>query len=70
MLPPPEGVWGMPAEVLHTLPGYGPDVKQNRMEAQEIMKLLVYGASKRLAVKVSIRDIPPFRDPAVVYWTS
>src|SRR6266481_153696 len=46
MLPPPDGVWGMPAELLHTLPGYGP--------------------SKRLAVKVSTRDIPPFRDPAVV----
>jgi peptide/nickel transport system substrate-binding protein len=66
MLPPPEGVWGMPAEVLHTLPGYGPDVKQNRKEAQEIMKRLGYRASKRLAVKVSTRDIPPFRDPAVV----
>jgi peptide/nickel transport system substrate-binding protein len=26
MLPPPEGVWGMPPEVLHSLPGYGPDV--------------------------------------------
>ena len=25
MLPPPEGVWGMPAEMLQTLPGYGPE---------------------------------------------
>ena len=24
MLPPPEGVWGMPAEVLHTLPAMAP----------------------------------------------
>jgi peptide/nickel transport system substrate-binding protein len=28
MLPPPEGVWGLPAEILHGLPGYGPDVAQ------------------------------------------
>src|SRR5712672_3281466 len=49
MLPPPEGVWGMPAEVLHTLPGYGPDVAQNRKEAQEIMQKLGYGPDKRLA---------------------
>jgi peptide/nickel transport system substrate-binding protein len=26
MQPPPEGVWGMPAEMLRTLPGYDPDV--------------------------------------------
>src|SRR5207237_3080925 len=24
MLPPPEGVWGMPADMLKTLPGYDP----------------------------------------------
>jgi peptide/nickel transport system substrate-binding protein len=66
MLPPPEGVWGMPAEVLHSLPGYRPDVVQNRKEAQEIMKRLGYGPDKHLAVKVSTRDIPPFRNPAVV----
>jgi peptide/nickel transport system substrate-binding protein len=66
MLPPPEGIWGMPSEVLHTLPGYGPDVAQNRKEAREIMRGLGYGPDKRLAVKVSTRDIPPFRQPAVV----
>src|SRR3954451_12978051 len=32
MLPPPEGVWGMPQDVLQTLPGYGPDVEKNRAE--------------------------------------
>ena len=26
MQPPPEGVWGMPREVLYTLPGYAPDL--------------------------------------------
>ena len=30
MLPPPEGLWGMPPEMLQTLPGYDPDVQKNR----------------------------------------
>src|SRR5690348_11201365 len=29
MQPPPEGVWGMPPEMLNTLPGYDPDVQKN-----------------------------------------
>jgi peptide/nickel transport system substrate-binding protein len=66
MLPPPEGVWGMPLAVLHALPGYSPDVQSNRKQAREIMQLLGYGPNRRLAVKVSTRDIPPFRDPAVI----
>ena len=37
MLPPPAGVWGMPADFLATIPGYGPDVAKNRAEAREIM---------------------------------
>jgi peptide/nickel transport system substrate-binding protein len=38
MLPAPEGVWGMPPEVLQTLPGYDPDVAKNRAEARKIME--------------------------------
>ena len=66
MQPLPEGVWGMPPEVLSTLPGYDPDVQKNRSEAREIMNKLGYGPDKRLALKVSTRNIPPFRDPAVI----
>ena len=66
MQPPPEGVWGMPAEMLATLPGYDPDVQKNRAEARGIVEKLGYGADKRLAVKVSVRNIPIFRDPAVI----
>jgi len=66
MLPPPEGVWGMPPEVLHTLPGYDPDLAKNRAEARQIMHKLGYGPDKRLAIKVSTRDLPFFRDPAVI----
>src|SRR5438132_5795883 len=64
--PPPAGSWGMPREVLETLPGYDPDVQKNRREARRIMQKLGYGADKRLRVKLSSRDIPPYRDPAVI----
>ena len=66
MLPPPEGVWGMPTEMLKTLPGYDPDVPKNRAEARKIMEKLGYGPDKRLAVTVSTRNIPPYRDLAVI----
>jgi peptide/nickel transport system substrate-binding protein len=66
MLPPPEGVWGMPPELLRSLPGYDPDVRKNRKEARAIMAKLGYGPDKHLAVTVSTRNIPPYRDPAAV----
>jgi peptide/nickel transport system substrate-binding protein len=66
MLPPPEGLWGMPPELLATLPGYGPDVEKNRAEGRKIMEKLGYGPDKRLAIKVSTRNIASFRDPAVI----
>ena len=66
MLPPPEGVWGMPTEVLQTLPGYDPDVVKNRAEARKIMQKLGYGPDNRLPVKLSTRNIPAYRDPAVI----
>src|SRR6516225_125222 len=53
MQPPPNGVWGMPAEMLSTLPGYDPDVAKNREQAQQIMQRLGYGPAKRLAVTVT-----------------
>jgi peptide/nickel transport system substrate-binding protein len=66
MQPPPEGVWGMPPDMLKTLPGYGPDVQKNRAEARGIIEKLGYGPDKRLEVKVSERNIAIFRDPAVI----
>jgi peptide/nickel transport system substrate-binding protein len=66
MLPPPHGVWGMPPEVLETLPGYGGDVAQNRAEARKIMEKFGYGPEKRLAIKVATRNFPAWRDPAVI----
>jgi peptide/nickel transport system substrate-binding protein len=64
--PPPAGSWGMPRDVLETLPGYDPDVQKNRREARQIMQKLGYGPDKRLKVKLSSRDIPPYRDPAII----
>jgi peptide/nickel transport system substrate-binding protein len=66
MMPPPAGAWGMPPEVLQTLPGYGPDVQKNRAAAREIMKKLGYGPDKRLPVTVTTRNVSAYRDPSVL----
>ena len=66
MLPPPQGSWGMPLEVLETVPGYGPDVKANREKARALMREAGYGPDKRLKVEVSTRNVATYRDPAVI----
>jgi peptide/nickel transport system substrate-binding protein len=66
LLAPPEGIWGMPADLMQQLPGYDPDVAKNRTEARQIMEKSGYGAGNRLKLKVSTRNIPPYRDPAVI----
>jgi peptide/nickel transport system substrate-binding protein len=66
MQPPPGGLWGLPSEILQTLPGYGPDVQANRAEARKLMEKHGYGPDKRLPVKVAARNIAQYRDPAVI----
>ena len=66
LLAPPEGVWGMPPDLIRQLPGYDPDIAKNRAEARKIMEKFGYGPTKRLSLKVSTRDIAPYRDPAVI----
>jgi peptide/nickel transport system substrate-binding protein len=66
LLPPPEGVWGMPPEMLKTLPGYDPDVQKSRAAGRALMEKLGYGPEKRLKVKVSTRNLAIYRDPAVI----
>jgi peptide/nickel transport system substrate-binding protein len=66
MQPPPEGIWGMPPEMLRTLPGYDPDVQRNRVEARQIMEKLGYRSNKRLSIKVSTRNLAPYRDAAII----
>src|SRR5262249_57901153 len=46
MLPPPAGVWGMPPEILKTIPGYGPDIQANRAQARKLMERLGYRPGK------------------------
>jgi peptide/nickel transport system substrate-binding protein len=66
MQPPPDGLWGMPPDLLKTLPGYDPDVEKSRAEARKLMEKLGYGPDKHLAVTVSTRNLAPYRDPAVI----
>jgi len=66
MQPAPAGLWGMPPELLKTLPGYDPDVEKNRAQARQIMQTLGYGRDNHLKIKVTARDIPYYRDPAVI----
>ncbi len=65
LLPPPDGVWGLPPEKLKGLIGYG-DVEKSREEARALMKEAGYGPDKRLKLKVSTRNIATFKDPAVI----
>jgi peptide/nickel transport system substrate-binding protein len=65
LLPPPDGVWGMPPDMLKNVTGYG-DVKKDREEARTIMKKLGYGPDKPLKIKVSTRNLATYRDPAAV----
>jgi peptide/nickel transport system substrate-binding protein len=64
--PPPGGLWGMPPDLLKELPGYDRNVQKNRRQAREIMMGLGYGESNRLKVKLLTRDLPLYRDPAII----
>jgi peptide/nickel transport system substrate-binding protein len=66
LLPGPEGIWGMPKEMLAALPGYSPDVAASRTAARALMVKAGYGPDKHLAIKVSTRNIQTYRDPAVI----
>jgi peptide/nickel transport system substrate-binding protein len=66
MQPPPAGLWGLPPEILETLPGYGPDVEKSRAEARKLMEKHGFGPNNRLAVKVQTRNIAQYRDPSVI----
>ncbi len=65
LLPPPEGVWGLPPDILKTIPGYG-DVNKDREQARAIMTKLGYGPDKPLKIKVATRNLATYRDPAAV----
>jgi peptide/nickel transport system substrate-binding protein len=66
MLPPPEGLWGMPPDFLASVAGYGSDHEKQRAEGRKIMETLGYGPDKPLKIKVTTRNIASYRDQAVL----
>ena len=66
MQPVKDGVWGLPPELLHAIPGYGPDVEKNRKEARALMEKAGYGPNNRLKLKIATRGISLYKDPAVI----
>jgi peptide/nickel transport system substrate-binding protein len=66
MLPKPVGEWGMPPEMQTSLVGYGPDSARNLVEAQAIMQKLGYSDARPLQIKIQTRNLPSYRDPAII----
>jgi peptide/nickel transport system substrate-binding protein len=66
MMPPPAGVWGVGAEALADLPGYGPDIEASREKGRALMREAGYGPDKRLKLKVTTRNIASYRDLSVL----
>jgi peptide/nickel transport system substrate-binding protein len=66
MLPKPVGDWGMPDEMVSQLTGFGADTKKNIGDAQAIMQKLGYSEEKPLPIKIQTRNLPTYRDPAVI----
>jgi len=66
MLPRPVGEWGMPEEMVASLTGYGADTAENLRQAQAIMEKLGYSDARPLAIKIQTRNLPTYRDPAVI----
>jgi peptide/nickel transport system substrate-binding protein len=66
MLPKPAGEWGMPPEMVSSLTGYGPDTDSNIAQAREIMQKLGYSDAKPLGIKIQTRNLPNYREAAVI----
>jgi peptide/nickel transport system substrate-binding protein len=66
MLPRPVGEWGMPVDMVASLAGYGPDSTAGIAEAKAIMQKLGYSEEKPLQIKIQTRNLPTYRDPAVI----
>jgi len=66
MLPPPDGLWGMPPEQLAALASYSGRLEERQAEARRIMEGLGHTQSSRLKLKVLTRDFPSYKDPAVI----
>ena len=56
----------MPPEMVASLTGYNPDTDKNVREAQAIMQKLGYSEAKPLQIKIQTRNLPTYRDAAVI----
>jgi len=66
MQPGPEGRWGLPPDMLRDMPGFDPDVAKSREKARAILAAHGYGPNKRIKLKLSSRNLPTYRDAAVI----
>ena len=66
MQPPSDGMWGLSADRLAAVPGYGPDVEKNRQEARAIMGRAGFSPEKRMRTKVQTRALSLYRNPATI----
>jgi peptide/nickel transport system substrate-binding protein len=66
MQPPSDGMWGLPADALAAVPGYGPDVEKNREEARAIMRKAGFSSEKRMRTKVATRPQSLYKNPAAI----
>jgi len=66
MQPPPDGIWGLPTAMLADVAGYSGEIGANREAARAIMGKLGYGPDKRLAFKMSVRNLAVYRDPGTI----
>jgi peptide/nickel transport system substrate-binding protein len=66
MLPQPVGEWGMPPDMVNALTGYGPLSEKNIAAGQAIMQKLGYSDANPLPIKIQTRNLPTYRDPAVI----
>ena len=66
MQPPSDGMWGLSADKLAAVPGYGPDVEKNRQEARAIMGRAGFSPEKRMRTKVQTRALSLYRNPATL----
>jgi len=63
MLPPPFGVWGLEAEEVQRLPGYG-DPALDKARAKKLLSEAGYGPGKPLKVTISTRSAELYVDVA------
>jgi peptide/nickel transport system substrate-binding protein len=66
MMPPPNGVWGLPPDDLDRLEFYGESVEIRREKARKIMAAAGYGPDKPLSVTVSTRNLSNYRDAGTI----